>query len=78
MKTIKIILASFLLALATVPAVSGQDSPSLPYDQKMDVVYGGGHPWMTLPEEVKIMADWFEQHLAETKSGQSGAPPQTK
>ena len=39
---------------------------------------GGGHPWMTLPEEVKIMADWFEQHLAETKSGQSGGPPQTK
>ncbi len=24
---------------------------------------GGGHPWMTLPEEVKIMADWFDQHL---------------
>ncbi|MEI6393153.1 MAG: hypothetical protein WCT12_18870 [Verrucomicrobiota bacterium] len=34
MKTIKLILASFLLALAAVPAVSGQDSPSLPYDQK--------------------------------------------
>lgn len=33
---------------------------------------------MTLPEEVKIMADWFEKHLAETKSGQSGGPPQTK
>jgi acetyl esterase/lipase len=28
---------------------------------------GGGHPWMTLPEEVKIMADWFDQHLADTK-----------
>jgi acetyl esterase/lipase len=28
---------------------------------------GGGHPWMTLPEEVKIMADWFDQHLPETK-----------
>jgi acetyl esterase/lipase len=27
---------------------------------------GGGHPWMTLPEEVKIMADWFDQHLPET------------
>ena len=28
---------------------------------------GGGHPWMTLPEEVKIMADWFDQHLGEAK-----------
>jgi acetyl esterase/lipase len=28
---------------------------------------GGGHPWMTIPEEVKIMADWFDQHLPETK-----------
>jgi acetyl esterase/lipase len=32
---------------------------------------GGGHPWMTIPEEVKIMADWFDQHLPETKP----APP---
>jgi acetyl esterase/lipase len=30
---------------------------------------GGGHPWMTLPEEVKIMADWFDQQLPETKPG---------
>lgn len=29
---------------------------------------GGGHPWMTLPEEVKIMADWFDQNLPENKS----------
>ena len=29
---------------------------------------GGGHPWPTLPEEVKIMADWFDQHLPEAKS----------
>jgi len=28
---------------------------------------GGGHPWLTLPEEVKIMADWFDQQLPETK-----------
>ena len=28
---------------------------------------GGGHPWMTIPEEVKIMADWFDQHLVEAK-----------
>ena len=31
------------------------------------VKQGGGHPWMTLPEEVKIMADWFDQHLPESK-----------
>lgn len=24
---------------------------------------GGGHPWMTIPDEVKIMADWFDHHL---------------
>ncbi len=30
---------------------------------------GGGHPWMTLPEEVKIMADWFDQHLGGAKPG---------
>ena len=24
---------------------------------------GGGHPWMTISEEVKIMADWFDHHL---------------
>ena len=28
---------------------------------------GGGHPWMTLPEEVKMMADWFDRQLAATK-----------
>jgi acetyl esterase/lipase len=30
---------------------------------------GGGHPWMTIFEEVKIMADWFDHHL-------SGAQPE--
>jgi acetyl esterase/lipase len=35
---------------------------------------GGGHPWMTLPEEVKIMADWFDQNLPETKPSSSVAP----
>lgn len=24
---------------------------------------GGGHPWMTLPEEVKVLADWFDEQL---------------
>ena len=28
---------------------------------------GGGHPWLTLPEEVQVMADWFDRHLPETK-----------
>jgi acetyl esterase/lipase len=28
---------------------------------------GGGHPWMTISEEVKVMADWFDQHLAQAK-----------
>jgi acetyl esterase/lipase len=25
---------------------------------------GGGHPWLTLPEEVKVLADWFDRQLA--------------
>ena len=25
---------------------------------------GGGHPWLTIYEEVKIMADWFDKELA--------------
>ncbi len=29
---------------------------------------GGGHPWLTLPEEVKIMADWFDKQLLNTKA----------
>jgi acetyl esterase/lipase len=24
---------------------------------------GGGHPWMTISEEVRIMTDWFDHHL---------------
>jgi acetyl esterase/lipase len=32
---------------------------------------GGGHPWLTLPEEVKVMADWFDKQLAEVPP----APP---
>ncbi len=24
---------------------------------------GGGHPWLTLPEEVRVMADWFDKQL---------------
>lgn len=26
---------------------------------------GGGHPWLTLPEEVKVMADWFDRQLSQ-------------
>ncbi len=25
---------------------------------------GGGHPWMTIPEEVEHISDWFDRHLA--------------
>jgi dipeptidyl aminopeptidase/acylaminoacyl peptidase len=24
---------------------------------------GGGHPWLTINEEVKVMADWFDKEL---------------
>ncbi len=36
---------------------------------------GGGHPWMTIPEEVKVMADWFDHHLPEPNPGQPAAGP---
>jgi len=26
---------------------------------------GGAHPWPTIPEEVAVMSDWFDEHLAE-------------
>jgi acetyl esterase/lipase len=26
---------------------------------------GGGHPWPTLPEEIRMMADWFDRQLGE-------------
>jgi acetyl esterase/lipase len=25
---------------------------------------GGGHPWLTMPEEVQKLADWFDKQLA--------------
>lgn len=34
---------------------------------------GGGHPWLTLPEEVEVMAKWFDQQLIGTN-----APAATK
>ncbi len=30
---------------------------------------GGGHPWLTLPQEVKVMADWFDKRLTDKTSG---------
>jgi acetyl esterase/lipase len=40
---------------------------------------GGGHPWLTIPQEVEVMAKWFDQHLAETNTSpasiQSSAAP---
>lgn len=33
---------------------------------------GGGHPWLTLPEEVEVMAKWFDQQLIQTNSPAAG------
>jgi dipeptidyl aminopeptidase/acylaminoacyl peptidase len=30
---------------------------------------GGGHPWVTIPQEVKVMADWFDKQLGGKASG---------
>ena len=35
---------------------------------------GGKHPWPTLHEEVKVMADWFDQQLSEKKPAQADSP----
>jgi acetyl esterase/lipase len=29
------------------------------------VKQGGGHPWLTIHEEVKLLADWFDKQLAQ-------------
>jgi len=29
---------------------------------------GGGHPWLTMPEEVEVLAKWFDKQLIETNS----------
>jgi dipeptidyl aminopeptidase/acylaminoacyl peptidase len=29
---------------------------------------GGGHPWLTIPQEVKVMAEWFDKHLVSKPS----------
>jgi acetyl esterase/lipase len=28
---------------------------------------GGGHPWLTIPREVKLMAEWFDRQLTATQ-----------
>jgi acetyl esterase/lipase len=33
---------------------------------------GGGHPWLTIPQEVKLLADWFDRQL--TKPPGTGEP----
>ncbi len=38
------------------------------------VKHGGGHPWLTIPEEVKTMADWFDQQLSGTKPNENSTP----
>ena len=35
---------------------------------------GGGHAWLTMNEEVKTMADWFDQHLPEAKKPGAATP----
>jgi dipeptidyl aminopeptidase/acylaminoacyl peptidase len=30
---------------------------------------GGGHAWLTLPQEVKLLADWFDKQLAAKTEG---------
>ena len=33
-------------------------------DVEFHVKPGGGHPWLTIHEEVKVFADWFDKQLA--------------
>ena len=34
---------------------------------------GGGHPWFTIFEEVKVMADWFDRHLPDAQPEKASA-----
>lgn len=38
---------------------------------------GGGHPWLTIQEEVQVMANWFDGQLGATKTAatSTSAPP---
>lgn len=33
------------------------------HSAELIVKKGGGHPWPTIPEEVAVMCEWFNQHL---------------
>jgi acetyl esterase/lipase len=59
--------------------IHGDADPLVPLDQsekliaalkaanvpaELIVKKGGGHPWLTIHEEVKVMADWFDKQLA--------------
>lgn len=59
--------------------IHGDADPMVPLDQskilvaalkkaggqaELIVKHGGGHPWMTINEEVKVMADWFDGQLS--------------
>ncbi len=41
-------------------------------DARLIVKAGGGHPWMTLPEEVKVLADWFDEKLGARPGAAAG------
>jgi dipeptidyl aminopeptidase/acylaminoacyl peptidase len=58
--------------------IHGDADPTVPLQQSQKMVEvlkaaggsaelvikkGGGHPWMTIYEEVKVMADWFDKQL---------------
>ena len=33
-------------------------------ETKLIVKKGGGHPWPTIHEEVKLATDWLDEHLS--------------
>lgn len=35
---------------------------------------GGGHPWLTIHEEVKVLADWFDRQLAGQQNSKAEQP----
>jgi acetyl esterase/lipase len=41
-------------------------------DVKVLVKPGGGHPWLTLAEEVQVLGEWFQQRLGGTATGSGG------
>jgi acetyl esterase/lipase len=39
---------------------------------------GGGHPWVTISQEVKVMADWFDKQLAGKTGGRISSARQSR